>query len=84
MSILAWVLLGIIAGFIASVLVSGSGKGLLVDMILGVVGAVVGGWVFGLVGQTGVTGFNAWSIFVSALGAAIVLVVFRALTRHPA
>ena len=77
MSIIAWIFMGIISGFIASKLVSGSGKGLVVDLILGVVGAVVGGAVFHLLGQAGVTGFNLWSVFVSVIGAAAVLVIFR-------
>jgi uncharacterized membrane protein YeaQ/YmgE (transglycosylase-associated protein family) len=81
MSIFAWLLLGLAAGFIASKLVSGSGKGLVVDMILGVVGAFVGGMAFNFFGQSGVTGLNLWSLFVSVAGAALVLIVYRAATR---
>ncbi len=81
MTIIAWILLGLISGFIASKLVTGSGKGIVVDMLLGVVGAVVGGAAFHLIGQTGVTGFNLWSIFVSVIGAAVVLMIFHAVTR---
>lgn len=83
MSIVAWLLLGLISGFIASKLFSGSGKGVLMDMILGVVGAVVGGATFHLIGQVGVTGFNLWSILVSVVGAVIVLAVFHAVTSGP-
>jgi uncharacterized membrane protein YeaQ/YmgE (transglycosylase-associated protein family) len=81
MSVIAWIFLGILSGFIASKLISGSGKGGLVDMGLGVVGALIGGAAFQMIGQAGITGFNLWSIFVSVIGAVIVLVVYRALTR---
>lgn len=80
MSILAWVLLGLVSGFIASKLVAGSGQGLVVDLVLGVVGAFVGGGLFHLIGRTGVTGFNLWSVFVSVLGAIVVLVAYHALS----
>ena len=80
MSILAWLVLGLISGFIASKLVTGSGKGLLVDLVLGVVGAFVGGAAFHLIGQVGVTGFNLWSILVSVVGEVVVLGLFHALT----
>ena len=79
MSIVAWILLGLLSGFIASKLVNGSGEGLLLDMLLGVVGAFVGGAAFHLVGQTGVTGFNLWSVFVSVLGSILVLVAYHAI-----
>lgn len=78
MSILAWILLGILSGFIASKLVNGRGAGIVMDMVLGVIGAVVGGVVFSLVGQSGVTGFNLWSVFVSVIGATLALVIYHA------
>ena len=86
MSILAWIVLGLLSGFIASQLVNRGGEGPLLDIVLGVVGAVVGGFVFNLVGATGVTGFNLWSLFVAVIGAVVVLVVYHALLRrgHPA
>jgi uncharacterized membrane protein YeaQ/YmgE (transglycosylase-associated protein family) len=65
MSIIAWIVLGLIAGFIASKLVAGSGQGLLMDIVLGIVGAVVGGYLFTALGATGVTGFNLYSMFVA-------------------
>src|SRR5207253_2137659 len=68
MSILGWLLLGLLSGFIASKIVNGTGEGLFRDMILGVVGAFVGGAAFHLMGHTGVTGFNVWSLFVSVIG----------------
>lgn len=80
MSILAWIVLGLVAGFIASTLVTGSGRGLVVDLILGVVGAFVGGATFHFFGHVGVTGFNLWSLLVSVVGAVVVLALFHALT----
>ena len=84
MSIVAWILLGLVSGFIASKLVNGTGEGLLRDMVLGVVGAIVGGGVFHLAGQSGVTGFNVWSVFVSVIGAVVVLVIYHALSGRRA
>jgi uncharacterized membrane protein YeaQ/YmgE (transglycosylase-associated protein family) len=73
MSILAWIVLGLIAGFIASKVVNHTGEGTIIDIVLGVVGAVVGGFLFNLVGATGVDGFNIWSMFVAVIGAIVVL-----------
>ncbi|MBK8011751.1 MAG: GlsB/YeaQ/YmgE family stress response membrane protein [Deltaproteobacteria bacterium] len=81
MSIIAWIALGLISGFIASRLFSGSGKGLVVDLILGVVGAVVGGAAFHLFGWVGVTGLNLWSVFVAVVGSSLVLFMYHALGR---
>ena len=77
MSILAWVVLGVIAGFIASKLVNKSGSGLVMDLVLGVVGAVVGGFLFNQFGHAGVTGLNLYSLLVATLGAAVVLIIFH-------
>ena len=82
MSVLAWIILGLIAGFIASKIVNSSGQGLLVDIVLGIVGAVVGGYLFTAIGATGVTGFNLYSIFVSIVGACVVLWLYHALSRR--
>ena len=76
MSILGWLVLGLIAGFIASQVVNKSGQGLVVDIVLG----VVGGWLFTTFGAAGVTGFNIYSMFVAAVGAIVVLVVYHAIT----
>jgi len=84
MSILAWLVLGLISGFIASKLVNKTGEGILLDIILGIVGAVVGGWLFNALGHTGVTGFNIYSMFVAVVGAVVVLVVYHALFRRRA
>jgi uncharacterized membrane protein YeaQ/YmgE (transglycosylase-associated protein family) len=81
MSILAWVILGLIAGFIGSKLVNKRGEGLFLDIVLGVVGAVVGGWVFHFFGAAGVTGLNIYSLVVAVIGAVLVLVLYHALRR---
>jgi uncharacterized membrane protein YeaQ/YmgE (transglycosylase-associated protein family) len=82
MSILAWLVLGLISGFIASKLVNKSGEGVLLDIVLGIVGAIVGGWLFNTIGHSGVTGLNLYSMFVAVVGAVIVLVVYHALFRR--
>jgi uncharacterized membrane protein YeaQ/YmgE (transglycosylase-associated protein family) len=84
MSILAWALLGLIAGFIASKIVGGSGQGILLDIVLGIVGAVLGGYLFSAFGATGVTGFNLYSILVAVVGAAIVLWIYHAIAGRGA
>ena len=71
MSILAWIVLGLIAGFIASKIYVGTGQGILMDIVLGIVGAVVGGYLFDMLGSTGVTGFNIWSMLVAIIGAVV-------------
>ena len=81
MGILSWIVLGAIAGWIGSLLVNKSGEGLFRDIILGIVGGVVGGWIFAAIGSTGVTGFNLWSLFVAVVGAVVVLTVYHALVR---
>ena len=80
MSILAWIVLGLVAGFIASKVVNKSGSGLLLDIVLGVVGAVVGGFLFNQFGQAGVTGLNIYSLLVAVIGAVVVLFVYHAIS----
>lgn len=80
MSILAWIALGLIAGFLASRFVNKSGEGLVMDIVLGVVGAVAGGWLFNQFGQAGVTGLNLWSLMVAVVGAVVLLVLYHAFT----
>jgi uncharacterized membrane protein YeaQ/YmgE (transglycosylase-associated protein family) len=82
MSIVAWVVLGLIAGFIGSKLVNKRGEGFVLDIVLGVVGAVVGGSVFNTLGMSGVTGLNLYSLLVAVVGAVVVLVVFHVLFRR--
>jgi uncharacterized membrane protein YeaQ/YmgE (transglycosylase-associated protein family) len=84
MSILAWIVLGLIAGFIASKIVNKTGEGMLMDIILGIVGAVVGGWLFHTFGMSGVSGVNLYSLAVAVIGAVIFLAVYHALTRRSA
>jgi uncharacterized membrane protein YeaQ/YmgE (transglycosylase-associated protein family) len=79
MSIISWIILGLIAGFIGSKIVNKQGEGLLLDIALGVVGAVVGGFLFSAIGAQGVSGLNLYSLFVSIIGAIVVLVVYHAL-----
>ena len=79
MSILAWIVLGLVAGFIASKLVNKSGGSILVDIVLGVVGAVIGGFLFNQFGAAGVTGFNIYSLLVAVVGAVVVLFIYHAL-----
>lgn len=82
MSIVAWLLLGLIAGFIASKVVNRTGAGLILDIILGMVGALLGGALFNALGSVGVTGFNLWSLFVATIGAVIALLIYHVLTRR--
>ncbi|CAN7527580.1 GlsB/YeaQ/YmgE family stress response membrane protein [Phenylobacterium sp. LjRoot225] len=79
MSILAWIVLGLIAGFIASKLVNKTGGGLVLDLLLGVVGAFVGGFLFTRFGAAGVTGLNIYSILVAIVGAVVVLFIYHAI-----
>jgi len=81
MSIVAWVVLGLIAGFIGSKLVNKTGEGLILDIALGIVGAVVGGWLFSMFGMSGVTGLNIYSLIVAVVGAVVFLLAYRAIRR---
>ncbi|MGH8140372.1 MAG: GlsB/YeaQ/YmgE family stress response membrane protein [Steroidobacteraceae bacterium] len=80
MSVIAWIVLGLIAGFIASKIVNKRGDGVFLDIILGVIGAVVGGWLFRTFGMSGVNGFNIYSLLVAVIGAVVVLVGYHAIT----
>ena len=84
MSFLAWIVLGLIAGFVGSKLVNHSGEGFFLDIILGIVGAVVGGWLFSAFGAAPVSGVNLYSLLVAVAGSVIVLVVWHALRRKSA
>ena len=79
MSFIAWIVLGLIAGFIGSKIVNNHGQGILLDIVLGVVGAFVGGWLFSYFGAGGVTGLNLYSLLVAVVGAVIVLVLYHAI-----
>ncbi len=84
MSLIAWIILGLIAGFIASKIVNKSGEGFLLDIVLGVVGALVGGWIFRAVGMSGVTGLNIYSLIVAVIGAVVFLLVYHFVFRRRA
>jgi uncharacterized membrane protein YeaQ/YmgE (transglycosylase-associated protein family) len=78
MSIIGWIVLGLIAGFIASKIVNKTGEGVLLDIVLGIAGALVGGFLFALFGAEGVTGFDLYSMFVAVIGAIVVLLLYHA------
>jgi uncharacterized membrane protein YeaQ/YmgE (transglycosylase-associated protein family) len=79
MSIIGWIVLGLIAGWIASKIVGGSGQGFFLDLALGILGALVGGFLYSeIAGGPGVTGVNLGSIIVAIIGSIIVLVVYHA------
>jgi len=81
MSILAWIVLGLIAGFIGSKIVNKAGEGLVLDIILGIVGAVAGGYIFRFFGASGVTGLNIYSLIVAVIGSVVLLVIYHAVKR---
>lgn len=82
MSFLAWIVLGLISGFIASKIVNKSGEGVLMDIVLGIIGALVGGWLFNEFGMAGVSGVNLYSMLVAVVGAVVVLLIYHALVRR--
>jgi uncharacterized membrane protein YeaQ/YmgE (transglycosylase-associated protein family) len=82
MGILAWLVLGLIAGFIGSKIVNKSGEGLIMDIVLGIVGAIVGGYIFAFFGRSGVTGLNLYSMLVAVVGAIVVLLIYHAVVRR--
>ena len=81
MDILAWIIVGIVAGFLAKSVVPGEGPGgVLGDLITGVIGAIIGGWLFNYFGHSGATGLNIWSLLVAFVGSVVLLLIIRALT----
>ena len=80
MSIISWIILGLIAGFIGSKIVNKQGEGMLLDIALGVIGAIVGGIIFSFFGATGITGLNIWSMIVAIVGSVVVLWAYHALS----
>jgi len=82
MGILSWLVVGLLAGWIASMIVNrGRGQGLIRDILLGVVGAFAGGFLFRLIGHSGVTGINFYSIFVAVVGSVVILLLYHAIAR---
>src|SRR6516225_5190895 len=85
MGILGWIVVGLIAGFIGSKIVNRQGQGFWLDIGLGIVGAIVGGYLFSLFGKEGVTGLNLYSMLVAVAGSVVVLLIYNAITgRRPA
>jgi uncharacterized membrane protein YeaQ/YmgE (transglycosylase-associated protein family) len=82
MSFLAWIVLGLLAGFIGSKIVNKQGEGLILDIVLGIVGAIAGGFVFNALGASGVSGLNLYSLFVAVVGSVLLLVLYHALFRR--
>ena len=82
MSFLAWIVLGLLAGFIGSKIVNKQGEGLILDIVLGIVGAIAGGFVFNALGASGVSGLNFYSLFVAVVGSVLLLVLYHALFRR--
>jgi uncharacterized membrane protein YeaQ/YmgE (transglycosylase-associated protein family) len=80
MSIISWIILGLIAGFIGSRIVDKQGQGFWLNIALGIIGALVGGFLFDLFGATGITGLNIWSMIVAIVGSIVVLLIYNALT----
>ncbi len=78
MGILLWIIFGAIVGWVASLLM-GTNEGLLLNIVLGIVGAVIGGWIMSFLGQTGITGFNLYSMMVAVLGSVILIAIVKAL-----
>lgn len=81
MSLFFWIVLGLIAGFVASRIVNRTGEGVIVDVLLGIVGAIVGGWLFRVFGMPGVSGVNIYSSLVAIIGAAVVLLIYHTMFR---
>jgi uncharacterized membrane protein YeaQ/YmgE (transglycosylase-associated protein family) len=79
--VMQWIVLGLIAGFLASKIVNKTGEGLIIDIVLGIFGAVIGGWIFRALGTAGATGFNLWSLLVAVVGAVVLLLIGHAVRR---
>jgi uncharacterized membrane protein YeaQ/YmgE (transglycosylase-associated protein family) len=84
MGIISWIILGLIAGFIGSKIVDKQGQGFWLNIALGIVGALVGGFIFDLIGSSGVTGLNIWSMIVAIIGSVVVLWVYNAVAGRRA
>ena len=80
MSVLGWIILGLISGFVGSRIVNKQGEGCFLNTALGLVGAMVGGFIFSAIGGTSITGFNLYSMLVAVIGAIVVLFLWHAIT----
>lgn len=82
MGILAWIILGGLAGWFASMIAGNNAEqGVVGNIIVGIIGAFIGGFIFNLLGGTGVTGFNLWSLIVAVIGSVILLFILRSFKR---
>jgi uncharacterized membrane protein YeaQ/YmgE (transglycosylase-associated protein family) len=81
MSLVTWIVLGLIAGFIGSKIINRTGEGFLLDIVLGIVGAVAGGWLFQFFGLAGVSGLNIYSLLVAVVGSMLVLITYHLIRR---
>lgn len=79
-NIILWLILGGIAGWLASLLVRGTGLGILGDIVVGIIGGFIGGFIVSLFGGQGMTGFNIWSLIVAVIGAVVLLLIVRLFT----
>jgi uncharacterized membrane protein YeaQ/YmgE (transglycosylase-associated protein family) len=84
MSFIIWIILGLIAGYIANQIVYLEGKGLWLNMALGIIGAFVGGALFSVLGGVGITGINIYSLIVAVVGSVVVLWIYNAVSRRRA
>ena len=82
MSFFAWIVLGLVAGFIGSKIVNRRGEGILLDILLGVVGSFAGGWLFHIFGEPGVSGLNIYSLVVAVIGSVVLLVLYHVVFRR--
>jgi uncharacterized membrane protein YeaQ/YmgE (transglycosylase-associated protein family) len=83
MGLISWIVVGAIAGLLARWIMPGSGPGgLVVTTILGMAGASIGGFLVGIIGGTGATGFNIWSVLVATFGAVVLLFLYNRITRR--
>jgi len=80
MSVIGWIVFGLICGFIASRVVNRRGEGCILNVVIGIVGACVGGFIFTQIGGSGITGFNLYSMFIAIVGAIVFLLIYHALT----
>jgi uncharacterized membrane protein YeaQ/YmgE (transglycosylase-associated protein family) len=80
-SLVLWLIIGGVAGWLAGLVVQGTGLGLVGDIIVGIIGAFLGGFLMNLFGAGGASGFNLWSLFVAFIGAVVLLFIIRLFTR---
>ena len=81
MGIISWIIVGGIAGWLAGLIVKGSGSGIFLNIVIGIVGAFIGGILMNLIGDVGITGFNIWSLLVALVGAIVLLLVVSLFRR---